>query len=92
MSRACLGTSFDRKNHKIVPEIQVKTSETMTYSLREGLSTSGGTQVGVETERLGDGEVSLHGVHGGTDTLLGREDVTTTDVQTRLWWRSAWDF
>lgn len=28
--------------------------------LGEGLATGGGTEVGVEAERLGDGEVSLH--------------------------------
>ncbi len=52
--------------------------------LRESLSTSGLTESGVETEGLGDGKVCLHGVHGGTDTLLGREDVSTSNVETRL--------
>lgn len=52
--------------------------------LGERLSTGRGTQIGVETEGLRDGEVRLHGVHGGTRALLRREDVTTTDVEDGL--------
>ena len=52
--------------------------------LREGLTTGGGSQVGVETEGLGDGQVCLHGVHRRTDSLLGREHVSSSDVQTRV--------
>lgn len=52
--------------------------------LRESLSTSGGSEIGVESERLGDGKVSLHGEHGGTDSLLGRVDVSSSNVEARL--------
>lgn len=52
--------------------------------LREGLTTGGGSEIGVETEGFGDGQVCLHGVHGRTDSLFGREDVTSSDVQTRV--------
>lgn len=53
--------------------------------LGESLSTGGLTKSSVETERLGDREVCLHGVHGGTNSLLGREDVSTSNVETRLY-------
>lgn len=50
--------------------------------LREGLSRSGGAESGVETEGLRDGQVGFDREHGGTDTLLLREDLSTTLVQT----------
>lgn len=54
------------------------------HGLGEGLSTGGLTKVGVESERLGDGEVSPHGVHGGSYSLLRVEDVSSSNVQTRV--------
>jgi hypothetical protein len=53
-------------------------------SLGESLSTGSLSEIGVETERLGDGKVSLHGVHGGTWSLLGRDDLSSSDVQDGL--------
>lgn len=75
-----------------------------TYSLGEGLSTGSLSEIGVETERLGDGEVgwllaqfrrreakrkpkkrlTLHGVHWSTWSLLGRDDLTSSDVEDGL--------
>lgn len=52
--------------------------------LGEGLTTGGGSEIGVETEGFGNGQVCLHGVHGCTNSLFGREDVTSSDVQTRV--------
>lgn len=54
------------------------------HGLGERLSTGGGTQRGVEAKRLGNGEVRLHGVHRGTGTLLGRKDLSTTNVHDRV--------
>lgn len=45
--------------------------------LREGLAGGVGAQVGVETERLVDGQVSLDGEQRGTRALGLLEDVTT---------------
>lgn len=55
-----------------------------TYGLRERLTTSSSSEIGVETEGLGNRQVSLEGVHGSTRPLLGGEDVTSSDVKTRL--------
>lgn len=55
-----------------------KDSPVIEDRLREGLSTSGGTEISVETERLVDGHVSLDGEERSTDTLLLSVDVTTT--------------
>ena len=46
--------------------------------LREGLATSGGTEIGRETERLVDGQVSLDVEERSTRALLLGVDVTTT--------------
>ena len=45
--------------------------------LREGLTGSVGTEIGGETERLVDGQVSLDVEEGSTDTLVLLEDVTS---------------
>lgn len=55
-----------------------------THGLRERLTTSSSSEISVETEGLGNGQVSLECVHGGTRSLLGGEDVTSSDVKTRL--------
>lgn len=51
-------------------------------SLREGLTGGGGTESSVETEGLRDGQVGLDREHGGANTLLLREDLSTTLIQT----------
>jgi hypothetical protein len=62
------------------------------------LSTGSLSEIGVETEGLGDGEVgwmlasvqerkeglTLHGVHWGTWSLFGRDDLTSSDVEDGL--------
>jgi len=45
--------------------------------LWEGLATGTGTEIGSETERLVDGEVSLDVEERSTDTLVLLEDVTS---------------
>lgn len=55
-----------------------------TYGLRERLTTSSSSEISVETEGLGNRQVSLEGVHGSTRPLLGGEDVTSSDVKTGL--------
>jgi len=52
--------------------------------LWESLSTGSLSEGRVETERLGNWEVSLHGEHWGTDSLLGSEHVSSSDVETRV--------
>lgn len=54
------------------------------HQLRESLATSCLTQLAVETERLGNGQVGLDGVHGGTRSLLLGEDHTTLSVEGRV--------
>lgn len=44
----------------------------------ESLARGGGTEIGVETERLVDGQVSLDREERSAKTLLLLEDVTTT--------------
>ena len=51
------------------------------HALGEGLATGGRAQLAVEAEGLHDGQVRLHGEHGRADTLLLREDLSTTLVQ-----------
>lgn len=55
-----------------------------TYGLRERLTTSSSSEISVETEGLGNRQVSLESVHGSTRPLLSGEDVTSSDVKTRL--------
>ena len=50
-------------------------------ALREGLSSSVGTQVGSETERFHDRQVGEQGHHGCSRSLFFREHVTTTLCQ-----------
>ncbi len=50
-------------------------------TLGEGLSGGMRAKLSVESEGLGDGEVSLDSEHGGTRTLLLGEDLSTTLVQ-----------
>lgn len=49
--------------------------------LGEGLSTSVGTEIGSETERLVDGKVSLNVEQRSSGTLLLREDVSSSPGQ-----------
>merc|ERR1719259_181819 len=50
-------------------------------ALWEGLAGSGGTEIGIETEGLIDGQVGLDLEHRGTRGLLFLEDVTTLSVE-----------
>ena len=52
--------------------------------LRESLTGGGLSEIGVESERLVDGEVSLDGNHGSTNTGLLGEDVSTSPVEARV--------
>mmetsp|Transcript_11691 Transcript_11691/g.18344 ORF Transcript_11691/g.18344 Transcript_11691/m.18344 type:complete len:626 (-) Transcript_11691:686-2563(-) len=54
------------------------------HALRESLSTSLGTEVGVETEGLGHRQISLHVVKRGSGTLVLLEHVATAPVQCRV--------
>lgn len=68
-----LGGGFARVSRQDLPVVE--------HALREGLSTSVGTQVSGETERLVDGQVGLHNEHRSTSDLRLLEYVTTTSVQ-----------
>lgn len=48
------------------------------HQLWEGLATGGGTEIGVESERLGDGQVCLDVEQWGTGTLGLLENVTSS--------------
>lgn len=50
-------------------------------ALWEGLAGSGGTEIGIKTEGLIDGQVGLDLEHRGTRGLLFLEDVTTLSVE-----------
>lgn len=50
-------------------------------ALWEGLAGSGGTEIGIETEGLIDGQVGLDLEHRGTRGLLFLENVTTLSVE-----------
>ena len=80
-SNTCIKQRQNVKNSKIGQEIKTRR---YTHGLRERLTTSSSSEISVETEGLGNRQVSLEGVHGGTRPLLGGEDVTSSDVQTRL--------
>lgn len=73
--------------------MEPKTEEILTSShdvpmiedtLGEGLTGGVLTEISVETEGLGDREVSLDGEHGCSDPLLLAEDLSTTLVQTTV--------
>lgn len=51
------------------------------HALRECLSTGVGSQIGGETERLVDGQISLDDEHGRTGDLRVLEHVSTASVQ-----------
>ena len=54
------------------------------HGLREGLTGSVTSEIGVETERLHDREVSLDSEHGCSRPLLFAEHLSTTLVQARV--------
>lgn len=58
-----------------------KNGPVVEYGLREGLSTSVRAEIGSETERLIDGEVSLDVEQRSTRALLLREDVASSSCQ-----------
>jgi hypothetical protein len=73
-----LGNDLTRLGGGVKGRTTGEDSPVIEDRLREGLSTSGGTEISVETERLVDGHVSLDGEERSTDTLLLSVDVTTT--------------
>jgi len=54
------------------------------HTLREGLAGGMRAQLSVESERLGDREVSLDSEHRCSGTLLFGKDLATTFVQARV--------
>lgn len=51
------------------------------HALWEGLSSSVGTQISGEAERLVDGQVSFNNEHGCSGDLRFFEDMTTTTIE-----------